>query len=247
MGAACRSSCGGKASGEAPGLAPRPRSRAAQSSCRLPAWQKTPPSGPSERGRRHRRSQASRACSYPASKITRMSGSPSRHSPASISRGDDLADLACGHRGQVVSRAQPDRVQQPGPDELRPGSSAATNEYGQPGSSALCPSPARSRGCTTAPPAGRSTASRSTKPISHPPPADPPVLPQRPQAAGHASDQRSRATSTRPQFTASYSAPCPRRCPGASDSPASTRTGPSAHSTASASSNSSSTRAVKQP
>jgi hypothetical protein len=42
-----------------------------------------------------------------------------------------------------------------------------------------------------------------------------------------------------------YSAPCPRRCSGASDSPASIRTGPSAHSTASASSNSASARAVK--
>src|SRR5689334_22857459 len=51
---------------------------------------------------------------------------------------------------------------------------------------------------------------------------------------------------SRPWFTASYSAPCPRRCSGASDSPASVLTGPSAHSTASASSNSSSPRAVRQ-
>lgn len=35
--------------------------------------------------------------------------------------------------------------------------------------------------------------------------------------------QRSRVTSTAPAFTASYAAPCPRRCPGTNDSPASTR------------------------
>src|SRR6266550_2700695 len=52
--------------------------------------------------------------------------------------------------------------------------------------------------------------------------------------------------STRPQFTASYSAPWPRRCSGASDSPARSLTGPSAHSTASASSDSSSARAIRQ-
>ena len=45
---------------------------------------------------------------------------------------DDLADLAGGHRGQVISRAEPDRVQQPHPRRAarlqRP-----MNEYGQPG------------------------------------------------------------------------------------------------------------------
>jgi len=60
-----------------------------------------------------------------------------------------------------------------------------------------------------------------------------------------ASYQRSHAICTRPLFSASYSAPCPRRCPGTSDSSASTRTGPPAHSTASASSASSSARRVK--
>ena len=44
-------------------------------------------------------------------------------------------------------------------------------------------------------------------------------------SGGHASDHRSRATSTRPALTASYTAPCPRRCSGSSDSSASMRTG----------------------
>jgi hypothetical protein len=41
----------------------------------------------------------------------------------------------------------------------------------------------------------------------------------------------------RPWFTASYSAPCPRRCSGANDKPTNERTGPSVHSSASVSSN----------
>src|SRR4051794_21858156 len=58
---------------------------------------------------------------------------------------------------------------------------------------------------------------------------------------------RSRSVSTDPWLTASYSAPCPRRCSGARHSPTSEHTGPSVHSSASVSSNSSSARRPKQP
>lgn len=45
---------------------------------------------------------------------------------------------------------------------------------------------------------------------------------------------------------ASYSAPCPRRCSGTSDRPTRSRTGPSAHSTASANSKRASAVRVRQ-
>ena len=74
---------------------------------------------------------------------------------------------------------------------------------------------------------------------------------RRPSAArgsgSPATVRRSRAMSIRPLFTASYKAPCPRRCSGASDSPVSVLTVPSAHSSESASPNSASARAVRQP
>jgi hypothetical protein len=54
-------------------------------------------------------------------------------------------------------------------------------------------------------------------------------------------------TSTAPWLSASYSAPCPRRCSGTRHSPTNDRTGPSAHSSASVSSNSSSARRFKHP
>jgi hypothetical protein len=57
---------------------------------------------------------------------------------------------------------------------------------------------------------------------------------------------RSRATSTFPWFNASYIAPCPRRCSATSVRSTGEVTGPSAHSNASVSSNSSSPRAVRQ-
>ncbi len=83
--------------------------------------------------------------------------------------------------------------------------------------------------------------------------AGPAVCPgpaRRPSAArgkaSPASDRRSRPISIRPWFTASYGAPWPRRCSGAGDSPARSLSGQSAHSTASASSDSSSARAVRQ-
>lgn len=72
----------------------------------------------------------------------------------------------------------------------------------------------------------------------------------RPSAArgsgSRTSASRSRPVSTRPRLTASYNATCPRRCSGASDKPTRVLTGPSAHSTASASSNNASARRVRQ-
>jgi hypothetical protein len=58
------------------------------------------------------------------------------------------------------------------------------------------------------------------------------------------SDQFSRCGSTRPWPTASYIAPCPRRCSATNVRSTSERTGPSAQSTASVDSNNASVRAV---
>ncbi len=44
-----------------------------------------------------------------------MSGSPSCQCPAAMIRSMTPPDLGGGHRGQVIIRTQPDRVQQPGP------------------------------------------------------------------------------------------------------------------------------------
>jgi hypothetical protein len=57
-------------------------------------------------------------------------------------------------------------------------------------------------------------------------------------------DRRSRCGSISPLFRASYIAPCPRRCSATRDRSTSERTGPSAHNTASVSSNRVSARAV---
>lgn len=61
-----------------------------------------------------------------------------------------------------------------------------------------------------------------------------------------ASTCRNRGTSTFPWFSASYIAPCPRRCSATSVRSTGEVTGPSAHSNASTRSNSSSPRAVRQ-
>ena len=53
--------------------------------------------------------------------------------------GDDVADLSGGHRGLVVIGAQPHHVQHRGVHDVRPGSSAAITEYGQPGIIWACP------------------------------------------------------------------------------------------------------------
>ncbi len=57
---------------------------------------------------------------------------------------------------------------------------------------------------------------------------------------------RNRRTSTFPQLSASYIAPCPRRCSAVNVRSTGVVTGPSAHSNASVSSNSMSPRAVRQ-
>ena len=62
-----------------------------------------------------------------------MVGSPGCQCPASRQPIDHLAQLGGGHRGGVVGGAEPDRVQHRGPASCGPVSSAATNEYGQPG------------------------------------------------------------------------------------------------------------------
>ena len=64
---------------------------------------------------------------------------------------DDPADLGGGHRGQVVIRTQPDRVQQPGPRRPGPVPARLPASTASPGSSARCFSPARSSGRTTGP------------------------------------------------------------------------------------------------
>ena len=65
-------------------------------------------------------------------------------------------------------------------------------------------------------------------------------------AAGPPEPAAAAATSTFPLFSASYIAPCPRRCSAVSVRSTGEVTGPSAHSNASTSSNSSSPRVVRQ-
>lgn len=118
---------------------------------------------------------------------------------------------------------------------------AATNEYGQPGIIRCWSRPrpyvwqnSRS-GLVGA--SGRSQLLTSTARTS------------RPSAAlgwGSAASVRgSRPASMRLQLRASYNAPCPRRCSASSVRSTGVLTGPSAHSNASVSSNSSSRRAVR--
>ena len=57
---------------------------------------------------------------------------------------------------------------------------------------------------------------------------DPPGNPRNGASSPGPAAQRSRATSAWPAFSASYTAPCPRRCPATSGSAARSRTGPPA-------------------
>ena len=87
--------------------------------------------------------------------------------------------------------------------EVRPGSSAAITEYGQPGIICACPFPRpytwqNSRSGLVAAP-GRSQLLTSAASTSRPSAAR--------GKASPASDRRSRPMSTRPWFTASYKAP----------------------------------------
>lgn len=125
--------------------------------------------------------------------------------------------------------------------EVRPVSSAATIEYGQPGTIWCLPKPRpkvwqkeRSEEVSAS---GRSHGETSTASTSRPSLA---------RGSGTlVSARRSRATSIRPWLIPEYKAPCPRRCSGASARSTRVRTGPSVHSNASHSSNRASLRAVR--
>src|ERR1019366_4235596 len=157
---------------------------------------------------------ASRITSYPASNTMRMPGSPSCHCPAAISRSAPSRTRAAVP--SVSSPSGPSRTaSSPAVHDVRPGSSAAITGYGQPGIISAWPFPRpytwqnKRSGLVAAP--GRSRLLTSTASL---------IRPSGQHGSGrHASDHRSRAISTRPAFTASYSAPWPRRCSGASDSP----------------------------
>jgi hypothetical protein len=187
-------------------------------------------------------SQASRITSYPQSITTMMSGSPSFQAPAAASR--PATSRSCAAVTSVASSSGPSRTASSGAvHDVAAGPSAATTEYGQP--AIICPA-LRPRPCTwqnirsgLVRASGRSQQHTSTASRIRP----------SGQAGSrtHPTAHRSRPISTAPAFTASYTAPCPRRYPGTSDSPARSRTGPSPHSTASHNSNSASPRAVKHP
>ena len=157
---------------------------------------------------------ASRITSYPASNTMRMPGSPSCHCPAAISRSATSRTPAAVT--SVSSSSGPSRTaSSTAVHDVRPGSSAAITGYGQPGIISAWPFPRpytwqnKRSGLVAAP--GRSRLLTSTASL---------IRPSGQHGSGrHASDHRSRAISTRPAFTASYSAPWPRRCSGASDSP----------------------------
>ncbi len=99
----------------------------------------------------------------------------------------------------VVGRAEPDRVQRR-VHEVRPGSSAATNEYGQPGIICAFPLP---RAVAVAEQPLRAGLRVRPQPVAHIGRPAGSARPPRPAAAAHASARRSRAIRTRPQFTAS--------------------------------------------
>ena len=151
-------------------------------------------------------------------------GSPSFQRRAATSRSPPRA---AARRSPRTRRrpAEPHRVQRQRPRH-QPGPSAATNEYGHPGSPARRSCRARAHGRTASrlvPASGlsqlqTSTASRSGRPAS---------------SGSPASERRSRANSTRPSFSPSYSPPWPRPNSGTSDSRARSVTGRSSHSTAS--------------
>ena len=169
-----------------------------------------------------------------------MFGSPGFHCSAVTSRSTTSRSWVAVTA--VASSAGPSRTaSNTAVQELRPVSRAATNEYGQPGIICACPFPrpwtwqnSRS-GLVGA--SGRSHGLTSTASTIRPP------------TVGSGSDatvRRSRCGSTRPALSASYMAPCPRRCSASRVSSTSEVTGPSAHNTASVSSNNASDRAVNE-
>ncbi len=89
---------------------------------------------------RSRSSHASRVRSYPESKTARTSGSPSFQRPAAASRA--TTSRSCAAVTSVGSSSGPSRTASSGSvHDVRPGSSAATKEYGQPGIICLFPLP----------------------------------------------------------------------------------------------------------
>jgi len=97
-------------------------------------------SRPSTSTGRSRSSQASLVRSYPASKITRMSGSPSCQCPAATRSCTTSRTWAAVT--PVASSSGPSRTASSGlVHDVRPGSSAATSEYGQPGIICAFPRP----------------------------------------------------------------------------------------------------------
>ena len=141
---------------------------------------------------------------HQASKITMMSGSPSCQCPAAMIRSmtpRTWAAVTAARSSSGPSRtASSSRVH-----DVRPGSSAATSEYGQPGMICALLFPARSSGRTTGPGWSPRPAAAS---CSHRPPAG---SGHHPAGSGTlASAQRSREACTFPQFSASYKAPWPR-------------------------------------
>jgi hypothetical protein len=173
--------------------------------------------------------------------MTMMTGrSPSFQCPAAISR--VTTSRSCAAVTSVSSSSGPSRTASSGSVQLdRPGPSAATNEYGHPGTTcpAFLPRPCtwQNRRSGLASASGRSQLQTSTASR---------IRPSGQAGSGSpATTVRSRANSTRPAFSPSYKAPCPRVNSGTSDSRARSVTGRSSHKTASAISNSASGLPVK--
>ena len=97
-------------------------------------------SRPSSSTGRSASSQASRVTSYPASNTTRIAGSPSRQCPASASR--VITSRTWQAVTSVSSSSGRSRTASSTAVQLvRPGSSAAMTEYGQPGIICALPLP----------------------------------------------------------------------------------------------------------
>ena len=160
---------------------------------------------------------ASRVTSSPASKTIRMSRSLSFHCPAATSR--STTSRTWSAVTAVSSSPGPRRIASSSTvHEVRPVSSAATKQYGQPGMNceALLARPYtwQNNRSGDVEASGRNHADPSTAST---------IRPSTARGNGRpASAARNRATSRRPRFSPSYRAPCPRRCSGpATDPPAS--------------------------
>ena len=170
-----------------------------------------------------------------------MSGSPLLQCPASARRAATSRTWTAVT--SVGSSSGPSRTASSGRvHEVRPGPSAATKEYGQPGMSCLFPFPRawqwqnRRSGLVSA--SGRSQLLTS---------AASRIRPSSQAGSGRAASAvRSRPIRTSPQFSASYTAPWPRRHSGSSDSSASMCTRSGRQARASHASNSASRRSPSE-